>query len=151
MPFSFPEGRTYSPPRRRKVRLPPFPPLAKTAATPLLLLSPQSRLCGDPFPAVVLLLRISRALSEGDAAPAGALAAADDTPYHRLRHGHHRLSTSCAAPLPPTAREWPTPWLTIFRSADREMGTRDAWGERRLRYPDSIKLASSLISNAGIE
>ena len=68
----FPEGRTYSPPRRRKVRLPPFPPLAKTAATPLLLLSPQSRLCGAPFPAVVLLLRISRALSEGDAAPAGA-------------------------------------------------------------------------------
>ena len=72
MPFSFPEGRTYSPPRRRKVRLPPFPPLAKTAATPLLLLSPQSRLCGAPFPAVVLLLRISHALSEGDAAPAGA-------------------------------------------------------------------------------
>ena len=48
-PFSFPEGRTYSPPRRRKVRLPPFPPLAKTADAPLLLLSPQSRLCGDPF------------------------------------------------------------------------------------------------------
>ena len=79
----FPEGRTYSPPRRRKVRLPPFPPLAKTAATPLLLLSPQSRLCGAPFPAVVLLLRISRALSEGDAAPAGA----SDRPPLRQRSG----------------------------------------------------------------
>ena len=48
-PFFYPEGRTYSPPRRRKVRLPPFPPLAKTADASLLLLSPQSRLCGAPF------------------------------------------------------------------------------------------------------
>ena len=101
---------------------------------------------------MVLLLRISRALSEGDAAPAGALAVADDTLYHRLRHGHHRLSTSCATPLPPTARERLTPWLTISRSADRPMGTGDAQRlERRLRYPDSITLVSSLISNAGIE
>ena len=35
-----------------KVRLSPFPPMAKTATAPLLLLSPQSlRLCGDPEPA----------------------------------------------------------------------------------------------------
>ena len=61
-----------------------------------------------------------------DAAPAGALAAADDIQYHRLRHGCHRLRTFCAAPLPPTARERLTPWLTISRSADRPMGTGDA-------------------------
>lgn len=43
------EVRTYSPPRRRKVRSTPFPPVAKTALDPLLLLSPQSRWpCGDP-------------------------------------------------------------------------------------------------------
>ena len=66
--------------------------------------------------------------TEKNAAPAGALAVADDTLYHRLRHGHHRLSTSCATPLPPTARERLTPWLTISRSADRPMGTGDAWG-----------------------
>ena len=79
------------------------------------------------------ILRLQSAVGSprgnGDAAPAGALAVADDTLYHRLRHGHHRLSTSCATPLPPTARERLTPWLTISRSADRPMGTGDA-GDR---------------------
>ena len=94
-PFSFPEGRTYSPPRRRKVRLPPFPPLAKTAATPLLLLSPQSRLCGAPFPAVVLL-RISRALSEGNFAFCGKR---QTMPQHLLCCCHCLRSCLCRIEL----------------------------------------------------
>ena len=62
----------------------------------------------------------------GGCGSCGSLGRSDDTPYHRLRHGCHRLRTFCAAPLPPTAREWLAPWLTIFRSADRPMGTGDA-------------------------
>ena len=69
--YDFPKGSTYSPPRHRKVRFPPFLPCGKTADTPLLLLSPQSRLCGGPFGGGISFG--NRALCEADAAPAGAL------------------------------------------------------------------------------
>ena len=61
----------------------------------------------------------------GGCGSCGSLGRSDDTPYHRLWHGCHRLRTSCAAPLSPTAREQFTPWLTISRSADCPMETGD--------------------------
>ena len=69
----YPEGRTYSPPRRRKLHIPRPAARRQVSLIPLLLLSPQSRsaLRGPLLPAVVLLLRISRALCEADRALCG--------------------------------------------------------------------------------
>ena len=95
----FPTANLYTVPvscaRRRKVRSTPFPPAAKTALAPLLLLSPQSlRLCGDPrLGRCVLRTRWGAALPKPLAHPQERNTRFASVPFLRVRYRQRQIGT----------------------------------------------------------
>lgn len=118
--FPIPEGRTYSPLRHRKVRFPPFSPPAETEDATLLLLSPQSRLCGVP------VKRWYPSRWSGSCALPRAIRCCRQ---HRLCSHSQQALPACL----PTERDWYIRQITVPDMAACENPSPTAFLQRNMR------------------